>query len=215
MFPLDPDSKKKVVTDEDIRKYMKWKAATSQLILQEINADPETDTAVYAELIEQLVNYIIGHLQPLNLSSDIASCLENLRDILYFAIKLDGTINQQWAILLPRYQKKSREDTSLHSFLFDPTMMEDAEGKRTTGGEYKVQMVITPALIMYGTKDGEQYNDSKVLVPAQVHLQRFYRSSQADSAKESVEELTVEENKSRDSGGGIRKKALELVGIRR
>jgi len=61
MFPLDPDSKKKVVTDEDIRKYMKWKAATSQLILQEINADPETDTTSL-DICNLLTCQVILHL---------------------------------------------------------------------------------------------------------------------------------------------------------
>jgi hypothetical protein len=73
-----------------MRNHMRWKAATTQLVLERINPESDRELLVYNELLNGLGGIILNCLEPFITSNDIDSCFRNLGGILRFAIKLDG-----------------------------------------------------------------------------------------------------------------------------
>jgi hypothetical protein len=163
---------------------MKWKAATTQLVLEKSNKDSDRDSIVYDEWIAGLQDIILSVLEPFITSTDYESCLKYLGIILRSAIKLDGKMNQQLAQLAPRYTLAGSKTNHLHGFQFDPDIMKLPQGEPDLGPEAKVQMVLTPALVRHGTIEGEKYEKPDVLVHAVVHLQSSYGFSRARVTKQ-------------------------------
>jgi hypothetical protein len=160
--------------EAEMRNYMRWKSSTTQLVLEKINGGPDEEPLVYEELLNGLGEIILKRLKPFITSTNEESYNRNLVDILRSAIKLDGKLNRQLARRMPQYTWAGSRSNLFHDFQFDDRIMTRAQGEPVPGPEAKVQMVITPALVRYGSIEGERYEGFKnpeVLVHAVVHLQ--------------------------------------------
>jgi hypothetical protein len=196
--------------EAEMRNYMRWKAATTQLVLERINPESDREPLVYDELLSKLGDIILNCLKPFITSNNIDSCYQNLGGILRFAIKLDGKINQQLARHVPQYTWTGYRTPFLHDFQFDDRIMSLAQGEPIPDRAAKVQMVLTPALVRYGSIEGEKYENFEkpdVLVHAVVHLQSssgFHRAKVTKSPPDNWDEgqSYSGERSSGNRGGG-------------
>jgi hypothetical protein len=194
----------------EMRNYMRWKAATTQLVLERINPESDKEPLVYDELLNDLGDIILNGVKPFMTSNDLNSCCRNLRGTLRSAIKLDGKINQQLARHVPQYTWTGSRTPFLHDFPFDDRIMGLAQGQPVPDHEAKVQMVLTPALVRYGSLEGEKYENFEkpdVLVHAVVHLQSssgFHRAKVTKSPPDNWDEgqSYSGERSSGNRGGG-------------
>ena len=163
-----------------MRNYMRWKSSTTQLVLGKINEDPDKEPLIYDELINVLADSIFDCLKPFVASKDNDSNLRNLGDVLRSAMKLDGKINRQLARRVPQYTWTGSKTRFFHSFPFDSRIMSLPPGEHEPSSDAKakapsqVQMVLTPALVRYGSIEGEKYENFQnpdVVLHAVVHLQ--------------------------------------------
>jgi hypothetical protein len=160
----------------EMRKYMKWKASTTQLLLRKINPDSDRETVVYDELITGLADKILRWLQPWRTSKNEVSCRKNLCQILLIAVKLDGKISQQLAHLFPQYTWSGSRTNVFHDFAYDSRIMRImtvSEGEPSPDQHARVQMVVSPALVRHGSIDGRNFGNFMnpvVVVPAVVDL---------------------------------------------
>jgi hypothetical protein len=195
--------------ETEMRNYMRWKAATTQLVLEKINTESDREPLVYNELLNGLGDIILNCLEPSITSNDPDSCRRNLGDILRSAIKLDGKINRQLARHVPQYTWTGSRTPFLHDFQFDDRIMSLAQGEPIPDRAAKVQMVLTPALVRYGSIEGEKYENfekPEVLVHAVVHLQSssgFHRAKVTKSPPDNWDEgqSYSGERSSRNRGG--------------
>jgi len=138
--------------EREMRNYMRWKSATTQLVLGKINEDPDKETLIYDEIINVLPDSIFDCLKPFVASKEDDSNTRYLGDVLRSAIKLDGKLNRQLARGVPQYTWTGSKTRFFHSFPFDSRIMSLAEGERESSSDTRakapsqVQMVLTPAL---------------------------------------------------------------------
>lgn len=166
--------------EREIRNYMRWKSTTTQLVLEKINEDPDKQPLVYDEVLHKLATVIFDCLTPFVASKDDISNLASLSDVLRSAMRLDGKMNRQLARRVPQYTWTGSKTRFLHSFPFDSRIMSLSQGEQEPSSDAKakappqIQMVLTPALVRYGTIEGERYDyfqNPDVLVHSVVHLQ--------------------------------------------
>jgi hypothetical protein len=99
-----------------------------------------------------------------------------------------------------------------YGFPFDSAVMEDEEKKWKPDQKADVEMVICPALVRFGSRDGDKYKTYTVVQKAQVHLQRpsisrMWRESRDASQETSREEAEnpFDDDSSKD-GKGVKEK---------
>jgi hypothetical protein len=200
-------------SDSFLRKYLKWRATTTAMVLAKINNDSDKASVIRRELLDELTGYALKYLQPLQCSTDDASCHRGLEEIILSAIQLDAKMNQQWAIVLPHYTWDEESIRRPYGFSFDHTIMEAINGENADLRQAKVQLVLAPALIRVGTMDGERYNsETKALVKAWVHVSGLSAGKPgAETAADDVE------NNLLGNQGGFPKRTLRRIkdGLRR
>jgi hypothetical protein len=160
---------------------MKWKAATTNLILSKTNLDPNREVLLNTDHLDDLTTSTLKHLQRYHCSNDDVSFRDGLYDIFVTAIRLDSKINQQWALLVPTYNWDIGRHSRKYDFDFDPTLMENLESDNTMNvrRQDRVQMVVNPGLVRYGTAAGERYDEPTILVKADVLVKSYTISSSA------------------------------------
>lgn len=183
---------------------MTWRALTSQLLVERINGDldRDRDVQVYPSLLKELDAYTFKYLEPLRCSNDKIGCRNSLKAIFVAAIKLDAKMNQQKARLILK-NRWIEEGDRLWGFLFDPTIMSDTDQNVSPSHRATVQLMITPALVRYGTMNGEDYKTPVVLAKALVHLDPV--SVSRDAVMENETEASIGDGK--DGFRGRTKKA--------
>lgn len=164
--------------EEDLRKFYKWKASTSRLLISRIappldrrrvQVDPDTIEYMCSRVLTVLKDWLVK-------TENEWTCREELQKILELAIDLDTYIHEQWCQIYPVSRSNGFKDR--HGFHFDNYWMEEHSIKNwQLAPNQLVGLLVSPALVRRGTATGDEYNRRTVLVKGRVLPQAFASST--------------------------------------
>jgi hypothetical protein len=155
--------------------FYKWKANTVKLLIARLKPPDQGRVPVAPPIFEMLMDNVLRVLKPW-LTTDERSCRLDLKRILQLAIDFDSHMNEQWSMMYAT--SMPLEYSVRHGFPFDNTLMETTTKEIQMANSQPVGIVVAPALLRFGTANGDEYDQTWVLVRSRVLPQGFWSSTQ-------------------------------------
>lgn len=181
-FRTDPN-----VSDEERRKFLKWKANTAKMIISRNQRDYQnreeatnqsmlTVTSRYHVYGDQMrihfrrdnlqcyIDAVLQVTRPWLTSNDERKCREDLFFILRWAIEFDAYMHEQWAHFFTATKPTHEATKKRYEFPFDGNFMACASRDYQMQRYDMISLVVSPALIRSGTSNGDDYGLEEVVL---------------------------------------------------
>lgn len=150
-------------SDEEFRRYRKWRAATTELLLSQSQSS-DNCIIIPKEVLVELSDNAQRPLRPWSTSNNEIRRTDALRSIIYLSIELDAYMNEQWAFFGAYTPASHDSGQQRFGFTFDSHEMATADHSHQLHDGDLVNVVVAPALIRLGDSIGDDYSKTRVVL---------------------------------------------------
>jgi len=171
------------VSDEERRKFLKWKANTANMIISRNQRDHQNPGAATNEItsryqvhsdkmrihfrrdeLQWYIDVLLHVTRAWLTSDDEPKCREDMIFIIRLAIEFDAYMHEQWAHFFTVANPTHVMTKKRHEFPFEGNFMVCASPDHQMQRPDQVGLVVSPALVRSGTLNGDNYSSEQVVL---------------------------------------------------